>query len=61
VDHADGYLAGDPQGDRHAEMRDAVVVVHRAVDGIDDPLAVAVRITTHAFLPIERVAGAGTE
>ena len=59
VDHADDDFPGDAQGDGDAEMGDAVEVVHGAVDGIDDPLAVGVLVAGDAFLAVERVAGAG--
>ena len=37
-------------------MGNAVVEIHRPVDGIDDPLAIAIGITAEAFLAVERVA-----
>ncbi len=43
--------------DRHAEMRDAVKIIHRAVERIDDPLELAVGISAHAFLAVDRVVG----
>src|SRR5690606_4121449 len=61
VDDADHDLAGDAEGDGDAEMGDAVEEIHRAVDGIDDPLAVAVGVAAEAFLAVEGVAGAGAE
>ena len=43
VDDADGRDAVDDQADRHAEERDAVGVVHGAVERVDDPDPAAAR------------------
>jgi len=40
VDDAGDDLAIDAKGDGNAEVRDAVEEIDRAIDGIDDPLAV---------------------
>ena len=37
-------------------MRDAVEKIHRAIDGINDPLTVRLLIARYALLAIERVA-----
>ena len=41
--------------DRSAEVRDAVEIIHRAVERIDDPLELARLIATDAFLAVDRV------
>ncbi len=46
-----------PHRDRNAEVRDAVEIIHRAVQRIDDPLEFAVGISAHAFLAVDRVVG----
>ena len=43
------------QRDRDAEMRDAVEEIHRAIDGIDDPLEGAGLVAGDAFLAIDGV------
>ncbi len=42
-------------------MRDAVEEVHRAVDGIDDPLVFAVLVAADAFLAVDGVVGIAGE
>ena len=55
MDDAGDDLAIDAQGDGDAEVRDAVEEIYRAVDGIDDPLAVGVLVSGDAFLAVEGV------
>src|SRR4051812_44233187 len=43
------------QRDGDAEVRDAVEVIHRAVDGVDDPLVGAGLVSGDAFLAEDRV------
>ena len=38
-------------------MRDAVKIIHRAVERIDDPLEVARLVAADAFLAVDRVVG----
>ena len=65
VDDADRRPAIDDEPDRHAEERDAVGVVHRAVERVDDPHPAASRgrrLARHrpmlaALLGQDRVAG----
>jgi hypothetical protein len=45
------------QGDGNAEVGDAVEEVHRAVDGIDDPMEGAGLIAGDAFLAVDGVIG----
>jgi len=40
-------------------MRNAVEKIHRAIDRVDNPLAVGFLIARDAFLAVKRVAGAG--
>jgi hypothetical protein len=61
VNDADDDFAFDAQGNRDAEMRDAIEKIHCAINGIDDPLAVGFLIASDAFFSIERVTGAGIE
>ena len=46
-----------PRGDGRAEVRDAVEIVHGAVERIDDPLELAVLIAADAFLAKDGVVG----
>lgn len=61
VDDAEDDHAIDAQGDGDAEVRDAVEEIHRAIDGVDDPLAVGILVSGDAFLAIDRVVRATEE
>ena len=58
MNHAEQHLLGlaVPCGNGHAEMRNIKIVVHRAVDGIDDPFHFAVASDV-AFLFTENRVG----
>ena len=55
MDDADDDFAVDAESDGDAEVRDAVVVVHRAIDGVDDPLAGRFLVACNSFFAVERV------
>ena len=61
MDDAEHDFVADTQGDGYAEMRDAVEEIHGAIDGIDDPVAVGVLVSSDAFLAIECIGGARGE
>ena len=61
VDHTDDDLVVHAERDGDAEMGDAVEVVHRAVDGIDDPLAAGGLVPGDAFLSVKGIARACAE
>ena len=46
-----------PHRNRRAEVRDAVEIIHCAVERIDDPLKLACLVAADAFLAIDRVVG----
>src|SRR4029079_12423989 len=55
-DRAERELAAGHEGDRHAEMRNAVREIRRAVDRVDHPERLALSLGA-AFLAEERVLG----
>ena len=61
MNHAHHNFAGDAQRDRHAEVRNAIEKIHRAIDRVDDPLPVGVLVASDALLAVERVAGPRAE
>lgn len=61
VDDTEHDFVADTKGDGDAEVWDAVEEIHCAIDGIDDPLAVGVLVSSDTFLAVERVGGATVE
>ena len=61
VNHADEDLAGPAERDAHGEVRDVVEKIHRAVDGVDDPLVLGGLVAAKAFLSVNRMVGVAVE
>ena len=56
-DHADEWLAVVPQGDRDRHLRDAMDVVDRSVEGVDDPHPTGPPVTPSTLLTKHTVFG----
>ncbi len=61
IDDAGDVFAIPFSGDGNAEVGDAVEVVHGAINGVHDPLSIAVRITGVAFFSFDAVVREGFE
>ena len=61
VDDTEDDHAIDAQSDGDAEVRDAVEEIHRAIDGIDDPLALGILVSGDAFFAVKRIVRASEE
>ena len=61
MDHADDDLTIHAECDGNAEMGDAIEEIHRAIDGIDDPLSGGILVSGDSFLAIESVSGTSGE
>ena len=57
VNHADNNFALATQRDRNAKMRDAVKIIHRAIERIDHPLIIARLVADNSFFAVKRVLG----
>ena len=57
VNHADNDFALEAQRNRNAEVRDAVEIIHGAIERIDDPLMLARLIADDSFFAVKRVLG----
>ena len=57
VNYPDDDFALEAQRNRNAKMRNAVKIIHRAVERIDDPLMIAFLIAHNSFLAIKRMLG----
>ena len=55
VDHADNDFALETQRNRNTEMRNAVEIIYRAVERIDDPLMIARLVADDSLFAIKRV------
>ncbi len=57
VNNADNDFARETQRDRDAEMRNAVEIIHGAIERIDDPLVFAGLVAHDSFLAVKRMLG----
>ena len=57
VNYPDDDFALEAQRNRNAEMRNAVEIIHGAIERIDDPLMIAFLIAHNSFFAIKRVLG----
>ena len=57
VNHANDNLVVQAQRDGNAKMRDAVEIIYRSIQRIDNPLMVAGLISRDSFFAVKRVRG----
>src|ERR1044071_6421181 len=57
VNHANDDFVVQTQGDGNAKMRNAVEIIHRSIQRIDNPLMIAGLISRDSFFAVERVRG----
>ena len=55
VNHAHDDLAFETQRDRSAKVRDAIKIIHGAVERIDDPLVLARLVADDSLFTVERM------
>ena len=61
VDDADEDMAGLAERDAYGEVRNVVEKIHRAVDGVDDPLVLGGLVAANALLAVDGVVGVAVE